>query len=319
VTVGVNISHDASICLKENNKINYFEESRFNKKKQWCPSSKDFDYLSLNKIKNFDDIFVFACYGRLDNDHEKVIEKICDKYKIKNFLFNSLMHHIYHACAAFYTSSFNEAVCIVIDGGGACLTEKNTFREADSIYYINNLQVIEKYKNYNNSRFGSFYKDLNSKKKLSALINILKESSQENNILDHFFTKNNCFYRMTNNYNPGDLFNHLCATINLTTFDTNEPGKAMGLSSYGNSHGMRDEDLAKQVQEATEKYTIELIEKALTYTNTRNVILSGGYALNCVNNYKYTQYFKNVNFFVDPCPHDGGTALGAAVWYDYYR
>ena len=53
--------------------------------------------------------------------------------------------------------------------------------------------------------------------------------------------------------------------------------------------------------------------------NTRNIILSGGYALNCINNYKYTQYFKNVNFFIDPCPHDGGTSLGAAVWYDHYR
>jgi len=93
----------------------------------------------------------------------------------------------------------------------------------------------------------------------------------------------------------------------------------MGLSSYGNSHGERDEDLAKQVQEVTEEYTINLIEKALTLGNTKNIILSGGYALNCVNNYKYTQYFKNVNFFIDPCPHDGGTALGAAVWYDYYR
>ena len=124
---------------------------------------------------------------------------------------------------------------------------------------------------------------------------------------------------MTNSYNPGDLFNHLCDTIGLYSFETNEPGKAMGLSSYGNTFGKRNEDLAKQVQTATEEYTIELIEKALSYANTKNIVLSGGYFLNCVNNYKYTQYFKDINFFVDPCPHDGGTALGAAVWYDYYK
>ena len=126
---------------------------------------------------------------------------------------------------------------------------------------------------------------------------------------------------MTNFYNPGLLFNHLCTTLHFYDKKTHhaKAGEAMGLSSYGKNYGKRDEDLCKQVQEATEKYTIELIEKALTYSDTRNIVLSGGYFLNCVNNYKYTQYFKNINFFIDPCPHDGGTALGAAVWYDYYR
>ena len=129
---------------------------------------------------------------------------------------------------------------------------------------------------------------------------------------------------MTSNFTPGQLFNHLCSVIKLRSKDKNglffaEPGKAMGLSSYGNDLGKKDEDLAKQVQISTEKYTVDLIEKALTYNNTKNVILSGGYALNCVNNYKYTKHFKNINFFVDPCPHDGGTSLGAAVWYDHYR
>ena len=287
MTVGVNISHDSSICIKKENSIEFYEESRFNKKKFWGPSANDFNYLSFKNIKNFDDAFVFACCGRLEDDHEKVIKNLCKKYKIKNFIFNEYMHHIYHACAAFHVSSFNEAMA--------------------------------KYKSYNNSRFSDLHNDFKNKNKLLKLIETCKNKYQINNVLDYFYMKNDCLYRMTNNYNPGDLFNHLCNTIGLVTFDENEPGKAMGLSSYGNSHGKRDEDLAKQVQEVTEEYTINLIEKALTMSNTKNIILSGGYALNCVNNYKYTQYFKNVNFFVDPCPHDGGTALGAAVWYDYYR
>tara|TARA_A100001391_G_scaffold143234_1_gene101024 strand:- start:2696 stop:3658 length:963 start_codon:yes stop_codon:yes gene_type:complete len=320
LTVGVNISHDSSICIKKKNSIEFFEESRFNKKKFWGPSANDFDYLSLKHVKNFDDTFVFACCGRLEDDHEKVIENLCKKYKIKNFVFNEYMHHIYHACAAFHVSSFNEAMAVVIDGGGAILRQlEKSFRESDSIYYINNMQVKAKYKSYNNSRFSALYNDFKNKNKLLKLIETCKNKNQINNVLDYFYMQNDCLYRMTNNYNPGDLFNHLCSTIGLVTLDENEPGKAMGLSSYGNSHGKRDEDLAKQVQEVTEEYTINLIEKALTLGNTKNIILSGGYALNCVNNYKYTQYFKNVNFFIDPCPHDGGTALGAAVWYDYYR
>jgi predicted NodU family carbamoyl transferase len=321
VTIGVNISHDSSICLKENDKLEFFEESRFNKKKYWEPTQENFDYVSFKKIKNFNDMFIFSSYGRPNNKDEKIIKEICEKYNIKNFIFNPFMHHIYHACAAFHVSSFNTALCIVIDGGGARLPKKETFQETDSIYYIDNFKVKAKYKSYSNGRYSTFWSNFYNKKKLVKLTKLVKENLSKENLFDDFFVKENCLYRMTHSYNPGLLFNHLCSTINLESNNgfKAESGKAMGLSSYGNNYGMRDEDLAKQVQEATEKYTIDLIEKALTYNRTRNIILSGGYALNCVNNYKYTQYFKNINFFIDPCPHDGGTSFGAAVWYDYYR
>ena len=35
------------------------------------------------------------------------------------------------------------------------------------------------------------------------------------------------------------------------------------------------------------------------------------------NNYKYLEAFPEHQFFVDQIPHDGGTAVGAAV--DYWR
>ena len=47
-------------------------------------------------------------------------------------------------------------------------------------------------------------------------------------------------------------------------------------------------------------------------------MLSGGYALNCVNNYRYLDRFPKHNFFVDPNPGDNGTSTGAAIWLYYY-
>ena len=75
--------------------------------------------------------------------------------------------------------------------------------------------------------------------------------------------------------------------------------------------------LAHKLQEETYKHTCELIQKALDETGKDKIVLSGGYFLNCVNNYKYTKAFPNVEFFVDPIPHDSGTAIGAAkyLWY----
>jgi len=88
----------------------------------------------------------------------------------------------------------------------------------------------------------------------------------------------------------------------------------MGLASYGNLTGDRPEDLARQLQEETKLDTIELIKKAISYNDCKNIVLSGGYALNCVNNYEYLKEFPDHNFFVDPVAHDGGTAIGAALW-----
>jgi len=73
--------------------------------------------------------------------------------------------------------------------------------------------------------------------------------------------------------------------------------------------------LAKRLQDQTEKHTVRLIQKAIDLSGSNNVILSGGYFLNCVNNYKYLKHFPNINFFIDPISNDAGTALGAAKWF----
>lgn len=75
--------------------------------------------------------------------------------------------------------------------------------------------------------------------------------------------------------------------------------------------------LAHKLQEQTYNHTCRLIQKTIDMTGKKKIVLSGGYFLNCVNNYKYTKAFPEVEFFIDPIPHDAGTAIGAAkyLWY----
>ena len=78
--------------------------------------------------------------------------------------------------------------------------------------------------------------------------------------------------------------------------------------------------LAKKLQLETERLTIFLIEKVLEMTPTKNVVLSGGYFMNCVNNFKYRKHFSNdIKFFIDPIPYDAGTCFGCAaqVWMEH--
>ena len=94
----------------------------------------------------------------------------------------------------------------------------------------------------------------------------------------------------------------------------------MGLSSYAHDANKYPLDytkvkIAKEVQEKTFHDTCRLIEKA----KSKNIIMSGGYFLNCSNNFKYVEKYPDLNFFVDPIPHDAGTAIGAAIYYDRYK
>ena len=77
-------------------------------------------------------------------------------------------------------------------------------------------------------------------------------------------------------------------------------------------------NIAHEAQKETLKERIQLVEKAMTYSNCKNIILSGGYHLNCANNFKLVKHFPNLNFFVDPIPYDAGCAVGVVKYYENY-
>ena len=76
--------------------------------------------------------------------------------------------------------------------------------------------------------------------------------------------------------------------------------------------------MAYAIQEATENRMIELIRKAHEETGETNIVICGGYGLNCVANYKYLQAFPDLNIYCEPISHDGGTSIGGAnyIWHD---
>jgi carbamoyltransferase len=69
---------------------------------------------------------------------------------------------------------------------------------------------------------------------------------------------------------------------------------------------------AYEVQTQTQEAVGNLIEKALKKANCKNVCVVGGYGMNIVANYYYTQRFPDVNFYFEPNADDGGLSIGAA-------
>jgi carbamoyltransferase len=68
------------------------------------------------------------------------------------------------------------------------------------------------------------------------------------------------------------------------------------------------------VQTETQEQVANLIRHAVEITGNRNVVVSGGYGLNCVANYYYLNELKDldINLYVEPISNDAGTAIGAA-------
>ena len=61
-------------------------------------------------------------------------------------------------------------------------------------------------------------------------------------------------------------------------------------------------DPAYAVQTETQEQVLELILNAVERTGNKNIVLSGGYGLNCVANYYYLDTLKNmdINLYVEP-------------------
>jgi carbamoyltransferase len=78
-------------------------------------------------------------------------------------------------------------------------------------------------------------------------------------------------------------------------------------------------NMAYNVQTESQQKVLELILKAIEKTGNKNVVVSGGYGLNCVANYFYLQHLpEGTKLYVEPISTDAGTAIGAAL-YHYHK
>ena len=304
--LGVNISHHPSICVYEGGKIiSFYNEERFVLSKGYSLDETEILQSILQKINFKPDMVCYSSYGRnfkySDTSDEKIIKLLQDQLKNPPYFFNEKEHHLYHAVAAFYFSSFKEAIAIIVDGGGSCNFEI-PYREIESIYFINNKSINPIYKH------STCFK---TDRSLNFPTNTWNVQSYKKGFLNKF----------SNESRGGIDFLNACEAIGFPARGMNA-GKVMGLSSYAYSKKKYDlyyskVEIAKNVQEKTFKETCMLIDGVKNKSN--NIVLSGGYFLNCSNNFKYVKKYPNINFFVDPIPHDGGTAIGATVYYDNYR
>jgi len=292
------LHHDSSICILQDGKITFYEMmERLSRKKH--------DHsINLHNIKNdeFDKIIVSQHF--LDNHYDN--EKISSEFefineKIKKISHKELItkkheHHIFHAYSGFYNSKFDEAICLSIDGTGAIL--ENNYVEIESVY------LFKKNKNYKKlyQKTREFVDVVEGGEDFFTYVEKLKEKD----------------------LSVGERFAKFSTNIGFSALDG--PGKVMGLAQYKNykeklqypynsKENKQTVDKSYDIQRETQNHILKLIKKYTEKTGVKNVVISGGYALNCVANYHYLKNLKNINLFIDPICFDAGISIGLAYYH----
>lgn len=222
-------------------------------------------------------------------------------------------HHLSHAASAFYPSPFEEAAILTIDGVGEWATTTIGYGNFENItilkelhfphsvgllysaftYYLGFTVNSGEYKLMGLAPYGnpkSAQTELFKEKIVTELVDIREDGSILLN-MDYFNFATRL--TMTNNRKWEVLFG----------LPARKPESDIS-QDYMN--------LARAIQEVTELIVITLARTAQKITNSRNLVMAGGVALNCVVNSKIINAGIFDHIWIQPAAGDAGGALGAA-------
>ncbi|WP_299211962.1 carbamoyltransferase N-terminal domain-containing protein [uncultured Aquimarina sp.] len=224
-------------------------------------------------------------------------------------------HHESHAAGTFFSSPFSESAIVTIDGVGekACTTigigKENQVKIIKEQQYPHSFGLLY-------SAFTQYcgFKVNSGEYKLMGLAPYGKPVYKDL-ILKHFVTITDTAEVVLNlkyfSFDKGE------STINNAFCDV------LGQKARKPSGEMTSFycDMASSIQSITEDFLLELLKYTKKITQSENICLSGGVALNCKANGELLTKDIFKNMWVQPASGDSGGAIGAAFvgWYHYMK
>ena len=285
-----------------------------------------------------------------------LIDRKCDPYDHPQVIDLSRTHHKLHAACAFYRSGFESAVSVVVDGAGTFIpmnlgrTQEMTW-ELESIFsceYPANIKTIYKHQ-AGKGPWGSAkipFIDSTGENEEGTHELVLDESAGITKAYEAVTqycgwppieagkTMGLFPYGQPNENIPkiytdggGGLWKTADRNVIVPTYPN---GAVVNEGRYESLYTPSDcedltllenrRDMAYAIQVESQAMVLDLIRKSVEMSGNNNVVLSGGYGLNCVANYWYLEQLKDedINLFVEPVSNDAGTAIGAAL-LTYHR
>jgi len=271
-----------------------------------------------------------------EDPYSALIRKFHPKVQVVNL---GHQHHLGHAAVAFYNSGFETAAAVIVDGAGSVRQARlgdsddspviegyETESVYDCSYPANFAEVWKSFggnpdrtKRYTDGKV-EFDNSVTITKAYEAVseylgfgyieagktMGLAPYGKQNDQIEDLFINGRGNKNLLVPNYPAGASIDHSRYPYLTQTSDPKEwhrdPSKVTEAAK----------DLAWKVQHETQELVGDLIQKAHDSTGQTNIVIAGGYGLNCVANYYLQKRFPELNIYFEPISHDGGTAIGLA-------
>lgn len=340
--LAINPGHNGSAALTSDGElVFYLEEERLSRSKY--DGNPFRAMLTVLQTFTIDELVIGGTTNQLhqlpwtnEDSYTALVRKFNPNVKVTRI---GHLHHLGHAASTFYGSGFETAAAVIVDGAGSLTSEPigDTGRfaqgyETESIYhcsYPHEFNAV--FKRYSDGNGNSGYYD-NGIQEFDGSTTITKAyeavsfylgfgfieagktmglapyGEEDTSIPEFFVNGKGNKNLLIPQYPAGALIDEDRYPYLKRYMEPAEWHRDFNL--------VRDVDknLAWHVQRDTEQQMYNLIERAVDITGETNVVISGGYGLNCVANYKYVKKFPNLKFYIDPVSHDGGTAIGLARW-----
>ena len=241
------------------------------------------------------------------------------KKKAPNAEFLVPEHHLSHACQAFFTSNFDEAAIMIVDGQGVPMDRTFGDQLSGCIGYGNKeqIQIYEEFpvKYSLGSMYSSFTSKIgfktNEEGKTMGLApygtdKIFKKMRKDLLFDVSKFDLKNLRKLFFNKFQP-EHFTYILP--NYIKFLNNYPNRKID-QPISEIH----KDLAFAVQKITEEVMIYIANKVYKKTKSKNLCIAGGVGLNCVANYQVLRNSPFKNIYIHPNPGDNGLVIGQALW-----
>jgi carbamoyltransferase len=223
-------------------------------------------------------------------------------------------HHLSHAASAFYPSAFEKAAILTIDGVGEWATASISLGEGKNITVLKELHFPHSL-GLLYSAFTYFlgFRVNSGEYKLMGLAPYGDPHSPDIDRYVHLIKD-----KLVDIKEDGSIWldqDYFDYATGLRMVHEKKWETLFGIPKRNPEDELKPEhcNLGLAIQRVTEDVVIQMAREARRLTNTENLVLAGGVALNCVANGKLQKsgVFKNV--FIQPAAGDAGGALGAAL------
>ena len=250
---------------------------------------------------------------------EKLFQKkmLFDALKEQDNNFNDIKkinfseHHLSHAASAFFSSPYEEAIILTLDGVGEWATttislgKNNKINILKEIHFPHSLGLL-----YSAFTYFLGFKVNSGEYKVMGLAPY-GEPNFKDIILDKLIdVKEDGSFRLNMDY-----FNYATGL----TMTNNKFAKLFNMERRKSEDKLLQihMDMAASIQAVTEEIVLKITKFLSKEFKLENLCMAGGVALNCVANGKILKEGLFKNIWIQPASGDAGGALGAALAFYY--